>query len=389
MTKKQSIILIFTLVIIAAVAVVVWGGEESKPINSLVTDNGSEVVQSDGSESKEDNGQKYEIDLSSDVDTSGWPTFTSKALGFSIKYHPDGRWESNDPNISDPTEAVSPSFRFINDPYAGSLYFGNFYPLDEETILEDWYSESTFTLAVKKGIKIANSAAIIELRGSSKRESSYVMYIYSNEREGIYKINFSSEYHRDSSRGIRKDGPAIFKAMLQTITFHPKVDLDVSRWEDHKIEALGVRFKLPRYFGKKGSMFDYTSSNYRFIIYYVDPDVSFFELPPVNSQKKISLSKYSNFNNVNGKLEDTCVVWDGMSVMRNFDFYVKDNLVRAQLSYFPSKWNDYELFAKTGYPPADDFFEACQEIFESIQEQKLLSDQFAVLDNIINSFTIE
>ena len=100
MSKKQSTILVTTFILIAAVAVVIWGGERKQPEQPSPAGNGGDVVSQDSNipQNREDIdtndndndpisiSDEDPIVITSDIDTSDWKTYRNEELGFEVKY---------------------------------------------------------------------------------------------------------------------------------------------------------------------------------------------------------------------------------------------------------------------------------------------------------------
>lgn len=198
MTRKITI-LIITILILAGASFGIWYFYDQQiPETEPITENNQE----------QEIEEEHVIDLSSDVDTNDWPAFTSQALNFSIKYHPDGYFYSNNPLIPDPTESDSPSFGF-DDPHAGILSF-RLLNFDSFIYLKEWIGDPPpFSVLGWTEISIAQKQVLVYLRGID--QPSYRVYIYSDELDKILEVSYSTEYKDPVNK--------IFHAMLQTIEF--------------------------------------------------------------------------------------------------------------------------------------------------------------------------
>lgn len=218
MYKKYIHILLAVVVIVAVTAFIIQKSKTPKVI---------------------DTGEEYVIDLSSNIDTSDWPTFTNYAAGYSYKYDPSGRISANDPE--GPPAEHNPNATYYYGELLGGGHFNASFSINgarniNNLSLKEWvdqllennlqnkeyailYDRKQITLSGKEAEVILYEGSLSntpEYLGSGGRYGNGPMYfIYMlYDDNSILRIKILSEYHTKNI--YAEEDSKILKAMLKT-----------------------------------------------------------------------------------------------------------------------------------------------------------------------------
>ena len=224
MSKKQSTILVITFILIAAVAVVVWGGERKQPEQPSPAGNGGDVVSQDSNipQNREDIdtndndndpisiSDEDPIVITSDIDTSDWKTYRNEELGFSFRY-PEGWVISSELKRGEPkSDPILNLLRIdIDDLESGIKLVVNVSEINHVQLPEEILADEFVNNATKQKILFSGIEANKYI--GTKLQSISILISQDNKVFNVTMSGFSED--------TKSEANEIIDALLSSIKF--------------------------------------------------------------------------------------------------------------------------------------------------------------------------